>query len=321
VEDFERLRGTNLAWFGLDELTYTPEEAWTRMVARLRDPQARFLSGFAVWTPKGYDWVYRTFIAQPRRPEFDVVLAQPRENRFLLERFPQYYDNLQSCYDEKFFRQEVLGEYLNITGGAVYSAFTKENNVRKLERNPGLSLLWALDFNVDPLSSVVMQMEGGTAKVIDEIVLRHATTQQACEVFAERYGKHRPEVEIFGDASGYQQRTTGGTDYGVIEEYLKAYTNLRMRFRTVRQNPGVRDRIMLVNSRLRSATGRTSLLVDERCTELIKDFEQVAYKESTFHIDKDRDRMRTHISDALGYVLWEVFKAAPGIGERPRRLV
>src|ERR1700741_5509447 len=25
VEDFERLRGTNLAWFGVDELTYAPE--------------------------------------------------------------------------------------------------------------------------------------------------------------------------------------------------------------------------------------------------------------------------------------------------------
>jgi phage terminase large subunit len=28
MEDYERLRGSNLAWFGLDELTYTPEEAW-----------------------------------------------------------------------------------------------------------------------------------------------------------------------------------------------------------------------------------------------------------------------------------------------------
>ena len=39
VDDFERLRGTNLAWFGLDELTYTAEEAWLRLEGRLRDPQ------------------------------------------------------------------------------------------------------------------------------------------------------------------------------------------------------------------------------------------------------------------------------------------
>ncbi len=30
MEEYERLRGTNLAWFGLDELTYTAEEAWLR---------------------------------------------------------------------------------------------------------------------------------------------------------------------------------------------------------------------------------------------------------------------------------------------------
>jgi len=58
VEEFERLRGSNLAWFGLDELTYTSEEAWLRLEGRLRDPEATRLCGFAVWTPKGYDWVY-----------------------------------------------------------------------------------------------------------------------------------------------------------------------------------------------------------------------------------------------------------------------
>ncbi|HEX5226134.1 MAG TPA: phage terminase large subunit, partial [Bryobacteraceae bacterium] len=57
VDDFERLRGTNLAWFGLDELTYTTEQAWLRLEGRLRDPQASRLCGFAVWTPKGFDWV------------------------------------------------------------------------------------------------------------------------------------------------------------------------------------------------------------------------------------------------------------------------
>lgn len=321
VEDFERLRGTNLAWFGLDELTYTPQEAWHRMVARMRDPKAKVLGGFAVWTPKGFDWVYRMFLAEPRRKEFDVVLAQPRENHYLLDRFPQYYENLRACYDETFFRQEVMGEYLNLTGGRVYSAFSRERHVRKLELNPALKVLWALDFNVDPLSSVVVQMDGGVAKVVDEIVLRHGTTQAACARFVEKYGKHRAGAEIFGDASGYQQRTTGNADYDIIDEYLHAHTALRFEFRVGRQNPSVRDRVLLVNSRLQSASGQTSVLLNETCVELIRDFEQVAFKEDTFQIDKDRDRMRTHISDALGYLLWEEFKPVPGIGPRKGRLM
>src|SRR5277367_1331236 len=63
VDEFERLRGTNLAWFGLDELTYTMEGAWLRLEGRLRDPRATQRCGFAVWTPKGFDWGYRKFVS------------------------------------------------------------------------------------------------------------------------------------------------------------------------------------------------------------------------------------------------------------------
>jgi len=56
IDEFERLRGTNLAWFALDELTYSPEAAWLVLEGRLRDPKASRLCGFAVWTPKSYDW-------------------------------------------------------------------------------------------------------------------------------------------------------------------------------------------------------------------------------------------------------------------------
>src|SRR5260370_38388775 len=79
VDEFERLRGTNLAWFGLDELTYTAEEAWLRLEARLSDPQANRWCGFAVWTPKGFDWVYRRFI-RDRVDGYQVVVARPYEN-------------------------------------------------------------------------------------------------------------------------------------------------------------------------------------------------------------------------------------------------
>src|SRR6185437_8169928 len=80
VEEFERLRGTNLSWFGVDELTYTQEDSWLRLEGRLRDPKASRLCGFAVWTPKGFDWVYRRFVATPT-PGYKVVIAQAHENR------------------------------------------------------------------------------------------------------------------------------------------------------------------------------------------------------------------------------------------------
>src|SRR5207248_341944 len=182
VEEFERLRGTNLAWFGIDELTYTQEESWLRLEGRLRDPKATRLCGFGVWTPKGYDWVYRRFIASPT-PGYKAVIAQPNENRFLLEKIPDFYTRLKDSYDEKFYEQEVLGSYLNMDGGRVYSSFDRNQHVQELRVDASRPLLWALDFNVDPMSSVIAQVAGGTVKVLDEIFLRHATTQQAAEEF------------------------------------------------------------------------------------------------------------------------------------------
>jgi hypothetical protein len=63
LDAYERLRGTTLAWFGVDELTYVKEEAWLRLEARLRDPKAKLMCGFGVWTPKGFDWVAKRFRA------------------------------------------------------------------------------------------------------------------------------------------------------------------------------------------------------------------------------------------------------------------
>lgn len=315
VEDFERLRGTNLAWFGLDELTYTPEDAWNRMVARLRDTKAQVLRAFAVWTPKGFDWVYRRFVTS-NTPDYEMIQAAPLENTHLLKNTPGYYENLKSCYDDTFYRQEVLGEYINQNGGAVYHAFDRTRNVTPLERNTRLKLLWALDFNVDPLCSVVVQIDNGVAKVIDELVIRHASTEDACDEFITRYDKHPAPVEVFGDVSGNQHRTSGDTDYEIIGQQLRDFTNLSVKYRIPQSNPSVNDRVSLMNTRLKSFSGAVNLLIDPKCKELIQDLEQVSYKKDTRIVDKDSDRMRTHISDALGYLLYEEFRPTLKIGER-----
>lgn len=76
-----RLRGTNLTWFGIDELSCARPEAWLRLEARLRDPRATRLRGFGVWTPQGHDWIYRRFIENPVAG-YECVRAQPFETVF-----------------------------------------------------------------------------------------------------------------------------------------------------------------------------------------------------------------------------------------------
>lgn len=319
VDEFERLRGTNLAWFALDELTYTPEAAWLVLEGRLRDPRAERLCGFGVWTPKGFDWVYRKFISEPHRG-YETTLAQPYENRYLLEQIPDFYDLLKSSYDDAFFQQEALGRYLNVQAGLVYHAFSRQDHVVDIHVRPEAPLLWALDFNVDPMSSVVAQVIGGTVYVLDEVVLRHSSTLEACQEFQRRFPNHPRGIIVYGDASGNSVHTTGTSDYHIVRDFFAENYSDPLHYKVPKANPSVRDRVTLTNAKLRSASGEIRLFVDRKCVELIKDFEQVCYKADSTIPDKDKDRRRTHVSDALGYLLWQECRPLPKIGDRNQRL-
>ena len=318
VEEFDRLRGTNLAWFGVDELTYAPEEAWLRLEGRLRDPQASRLCGFGVWTPKGRDWVWRKFIEKETK-NYEVILAAPYENRFVLGRVPDFYERLKSSYNEQFFAQEVLGQYVYASESLVYFAFDRDKNLRDGKADPTEPLLWALDFNVTPMSSVVAQRSDRGLQVLDEIILRRSSTREACEEFLARWGHYRAGVRVFGDASGRSRRTTGASDFEIVEGQL-AQAGIRADFRVPRANPPVRERTNLVNALMGDAGGGVRLWIDGRCRELIRDFEEVRYKPGSTVMDKDRDPDRTHVSDALGYLLCEEFRKQETAGERPYSL-
>ncbi len=320
LDEFERLRGTNLAWFGVDELSYTAEEAWLRLEGRLRDPLARRLCGCAVWTPKGYDWVYKKFL-KDTPAGYEVILAKPHENRFLLDAVPDFYDRLKTSYDEKFYRQEVLGEYLSAHSGLVYREFQRPEHVVDVVADANRPLLWALDFNVDPMSSVVAQMHGDTLVVLDEIVIERASTIDACSEFIARYPNHPAQLIVYGDASGNSLKTSGTTDYEMIRSFFNARRRYGVDYRVPKSNPAVRDRILLVNSYLKNAAGEVRMYVAPRCKGLIQDFEEVVYRSDSNQIDKNRDPKRSHLSDALGYLIWQECRPQVQMGEQQERLI
>jgi PBSX family phage terminase large subunit len=334
MDNPDRLRGPNLAWFGLDELTYTYEDAWTRMLGRLRHPEAKRLCGFAVWTPKGYDWVYKRFVEE-KNPDYRLVQASPKENTHLPSDF---YDRLKTSYNELFFRQEVLGEYLDIYGGNAYHAFS-EKNIREVKYDPNLPICWALDFNVDPLCSVICQIVDPNAKgvvrpydkpyinVLDEISIPNGHTEDACDAFIERVEKLYDEnihiyIEVFGDASGESRSTKARkTDYQMVQTKLHEVHNYKVSMKQNTSNPPVRDRVNETNNMLKSAGGQHRLYVDPKCKGLIRDFKQVAWERDKWgnvHDDlSKRDSQLTHLSDAFGYLVWKKFRNLPHVGPRP----
>lgn len=303
LDEHERLRGPNLAWFAVDELTYVPEESWLRLEARLRDPKAARLAAIAVWTPKGFDWVYSRFKAE-RVAGYDLIEARPFENRFVLQAVPDYYERLANSYDAAFYQQEALGAYVPQVAGRVYHAFQRSAHVRTCEVDAARLLFWSWDFNVNPMTSVIAQEVSGTLFVLDEIVLPTSSTPEVCDEFVSRYYSHPGGIRVVGDASGRQrQSTTGRSDFDLIREFFGRADTPSASVYENRTNPPVRDRVNATNRALMRPTGVTTLLISPRCKELIKDLEQVTYKPNTTQINKYSDPYRTHSSDALGYLV------------------
>jgi hypothetical protein len=208
---------------------------------------------------------------------------------------------------------------LNLNTGQVYYSFKRVEHLKAFEVEQSQPLVWALDFNVNPMCSIVAQVIRGKVIVHDEIVLSRASTLDACQEFRKRFPYHGAGVEVFGDASGQHMQTAGNTDYEIISEFLRR-NGYEAAMRVPRSNPPVRERISLMNSMLYSAKHEVNMFINPNCKELIKDLEQVGYQPNTAMIDKTSDPRRTHLSDALGYLVFQECRLSPA-GEQDRRLL
>ena len=71
---------------------------------------------------------------------------------------------------------------------------------------------------------------------------------------------------------------------------------------------GDATRVNSVNALLKSASNQIRTYVHPSCKELITDFMEVSWKQGavSFELDKASDKKRTHVSDAFGYLVWQV---------------
>jgi hypothetical protein len=131
-----------------------------------------------------------------------------------------------------------------------------------------------------------------------------------------RFGAHLSRLKVIGDAAGTHMHTTGSSDFQIIKSFFTKRGHADVQCICPRSNPAVRERVNLVNAKLRNAEGTVALHVGRRCKELVKDFDEVVYKPDSTVVDKEKDPKRTHLSDALGYLIWHEFRSRPSIGER-----
>jgi hypothetical protein len=346
ADNYDSLRGEGLDFVVLDEFASMALEAWTEVLRpALSD---RLGQALFIGTPKGRNHFYELFQAAPKQEGWAAFHYTTEQGGIVpLEELEAARREL----DERTYRQEYQASFESSGVGIAYYAFDRTHNVRPLRYDPKLPLFWSLDFNMNPLCSVVGQEVNGRVYILDELVLPDSHTLAACEEFLSRTEKwiiapgplelsehedmddsfeeilrqYQPallEVYVYGDATGEQRRTSASrTDWQIARDFFGRYPDrFKVQFRVPRSNPPVKDRINCVNALLRNHAGQHRLLIDPKCKGLIKDFEQVSWKvdphgNQLADLDKS-DPMRTHLSDAAGYFLARQFPMRAPRGER-----
>lgn len=301
----DKIRNATLNGFWLDEGRECKEGIWEILLGRVLSTNGK---GILTTSPNSFDWIYETFVDQ-KDPEYGLIHFPTYENTYLKK---EAIESLERKYDERFAKQEIHGQFV-VFEGAVYYTFNRKDNAGDLafkvaQYNPSQPLGLCCDFNVDPMAWVIVQKgvngKSGLDEVyaIDEIYLRNANTPLACKVFKERYPNHKTGVVLYGDATGKARHTSSNvTNWAIIRDELKDYG---IEYRVPLANPAERDRINAVNGLICNSKGERRLFANpEKCKHLIRDFEQVPYKEGTTQIDKNKNLLLTHPSDAIGYMV------------------
>lgn len=303
AEEPERLRGLNVfgAWF--DEFTLCKEEAVNIARGRLLLTNGK-LKLFG--TPKGTaSWAFREYFSPDSAYQLPQVIGpgcwdvgNTRLVRYEIFDNPLItqaaIDEIAARYPPLLFRQEVLGEWVNLTEQRVYYAFDK-TNVRECAYLPRLPVYIGLDYNIGKNAWVAFQQKTDrTIQVFAEGF--GAVTTQA--LAAELISKFGSGVTIIDDASGnIRQQGDGQTNRQLLQQAglhnIGGYSS----------NPNRVNRYANTNAHFCNGLGNRRLFVDPSCKRLLHELDTLCYKPQSDEPDTQGGYMG-HITDALGYGVW-----------------
>lgn len=281
MEKPENLAGPTVGWWWADEAAFYRKLAFDKGAARVRDKKGPCTIRFTT-TPNGFNWLYEYFVENPADYK-EVIYSKTLDN---LDNLPDtYVEQLKAQYDTKMAAQELDGQFVNLNSGQVYYAFDRKRHVSNCEIKDTDLLIVGLDFNVNPLCGVFVAKRGEMLYIVDELYLTNSNTFQAAKEIIRRFPTRY--LQVVADETGNRRRTSSNqTDHEIIRRAGLELVDFK--------NPTVKDR----HNNLNRLFDRNYIKINPKCTNLIKDLEQLTH-------DNDDD-MLSHISDALGYAAWKI---------------
>lgn len=289
----DTLRGVGLDFVVLDEFQDFKADTWIKVLR----PTLASTQGDALFigTPKGYANLYDVYVngiegAKKKRAwkswQFPTITSP-----FIPE---EEIKSAREDMDPKSFQQEFEASFENMSG-RVYHQFDRKIHVGDYPFNPKLPIWVGQDFNVDPMSTVILQPQpNGELWAVDEIFFHNSNTQEVCEELERRYWRYTNQVIIYPDpAGGNRSSARGESDLDIFRE--KGFKKIKYR----KKHPPVVDRINAVNRMCKDAAGNIRLRVNKKCYNVITSLEQTIYKEGSPEVNKSMGV--EHMADAIGY--------------------
>lgn len=209
----------------------------------------------------------------------------------------------QASMPAKDYAEQFEASWESISGAVYYCYDPMDSIWAGDDYDSEQPLYVGSDFNVDPMAWVLLQPRDGKLVAFDELYIRNTNTRETLDELWSRYRHHQGGWHFYGDASGRARKSSAEST-----DYLQIKGDERFKDATIhypRANPPQHSRHAAVNWALRSAGGDRCLYIHERCVNLRRDLEYLAYKPGTREVD-ERDKESGHITDALGYVIHAV---------------
>ena len=292
----DSLRGVEVNFLVMDEMQDIKPVAWEEALRpTLAKTRGRVIF---VGTPKAYNFFYKLYTLGQRDDYRKAKVYKSWQIKTIESPFiPEAeIEEARADMDPRTFKQEFEASFQSVSG-RVYYNFDRNVHIQPCKFNPNLPIWIGQDFNVSPMSSVIMQKQpNGEVWVVDEIYIHNSNTVAVCDEIERRYWRYKKNIIIYPDPAGSQRKSTRGeSDLDIFRE--RGFRRIKYR----KQHPPVMDRTNAVNKVLMSGDGRNILKIDPSCRNLIDSLDQTIYREGTNDIDK---RLGTeHITDALGYAI------------------
>lgn len=300
VDKPDGLRGSGVNLLCMDEYQdFKPEIFEKVLYPTLTDRRGRVV---VAGTPKSYNLLYdlymRGFDPDWQKDGWKSWQFVTADNPFIPR---SEIEAARRNVDEKSFNQEYMASFETMEG-KVYYAFNRKFHAKDfLAFNPKLPIWLGQDFNIDPMSTVVLQPQpNGDIWVVDELYLPDCSTPELAEKLEDKFWRSeiKRKVEIYPDPAGAARGRTsarGESDIDILRQQ-----GFRKIFYKRKHDP-VADRINSVNRMFMTASGESKLFVSSHCKHLIASLEQTVYKEGSRDVNK---KLGTeHMTDALGYVI------------------